>query len=270
MAPEEENGRRGPPPGGREGRLQLRRGIRRLVLAGGLLVVGAALTWWSSPWIARGLHRLSPNVLYHVDTPDSLVALTLDDGPSRATPRILDVLERHGAAATFFVLGEHAKRHPALTRRIVREGHELGNHLYRDRPTWRLSREEVRDAVHRTAAVLAPYGGTHWIRPGSGWVDEDLVAVAAARGDRIALGSVYPFDTLLPFPGLLAGFVSRKVRPGSVIVLHDGPDRGRRTAEVLDRMLPELRARGYRVVTLGCLAGDSLQASLMTRSPESR
>lgn len=255
-APEEESGRRGPPPGGREG-LPLRRWIRRLVVAAGTLAVGAALTWWSSPWIARGLHRLSPDVLYHVDTPDSLVALTLDDGPSRATPRILDVLERHGARATFFVLGDGARRHPALMRRIVGEGHELGSHLYRDRPTWRLSRSEVRDAVDRTLDVLAPYGGTRWIRPGSGWVDEDLVAVAAARGDRIALGSVYPFDTLLPFPGLLAAFVSRKVRPGSVIVLHDGPDRGRRTAEVLDRVLPELRARGYRVVTLGHLAGAS-------------
>lgn len=231
----------------------IRRWVRLLALAAGSVLLGATLAWWTSPWIARRLDHLSTRVLFHVETTDSLVALTLDDGPSSATPRILDVLARHEAKATFFVLGERARRHGDLIRRLVHAEHELGNHLYHDRPTWRLSREELRSALARTDSVLAPYGGTRWIRPGGGWVDEDLLAVVAERGDRVALGSVYPFDATLPFPDLLTGFVLRKVRPGSVIVLHDGPDRGRRTADVLVRVLPELRARGYRVVTLGRL-----------------
>ena len=124
----------------------MRRWGRRLVaLAGGLALL-AGLVWWTSPWLAGRLDGVYPEVLFRVETSDSLVALTLDDGPSRATPRLLELLERHDARATFFVLAERARRRDALTRRIVIEGHELGNHLLRDRPTWRLSGDEARRA----------------------------------------------------------------------------------------------------------------------------
>ena len=64
-----------------------------------------------------------------VDTPDRVYSLTYDDGPDpRTTPGVLDVLARHGATATFFVLSEPARRHPEIVRRIVEEGHELALH----------------------------------------------------------------------------------------------------------------------------------------------
>lgn len=224
------------------------------LLAAAALLAGAATAWWTSPRIARGLDGLTDRVLFRVDAGDSLVALTLDDGPSGATPRILELLDRHGARATFFVLAERAARREALTRRIVEAGHELGNHLLRDRATWRLSRSETRAALSRADSLLAPFGGARWVRPGGGWVDGDLLAAADARGHRVALGSVYPFDAWIDRPRVLAGFVLRKVRPGSVIVLHEGAGRGATASAVLARVLPDLRARGYRVVTLGRLA----------------
>lgn len=88
-------------------------------------------------------------------------------------------------------------------------------------------------------------------------MDGDLLAAAREQGYRVALGSVYPFDTVLPVPSVLAAFVLRKARPGAVIVLHDGDERGERTAAVLERVLPELQARGYRLVTLSRLARDA-------------
>lgn len=222
---------------------------------GGVLGVGVATAafWWHTPWLARGLDEVSDRVLFHVETGDSAVALTLDDGPSEATPRLLELLARHDARATFFVLAEQAARREELTRRIVGEGHELGNHLVRDRPTWRLSRPEVGAALGRADSVLARFGDPRWVRPGGGWVDGDLLAAADAQGYRVALGSVYPFDARLERPGLLATFVLRKVRPGSVIILHEGAGRGARTLAVLRRVLPALRARGYRVTTLSGL-----------------
>lgn len=237
----------------------MRRWLRRALTAAVLLLAVAAVLWWSSPWIAGQLGEFSSEIVFRVDTEEPLVALTLDDGPSSATPEILEILERHRARATFFVLAEEAARRGALTRRIVREGHELGNHLLRDRPTWRLSHEETDDALRRADSLLARFGGARWVRPGGGWVDYDLRAAAERHGYRVALGSVYPFDARLPFPSLLAAFVERKVRPGAVIVLHDGPDRGPRTAEVLRQVLPALREQGYGVVTLGRLveAGES-------------
>ena len=192
-------------------------------------------------------------MVFRAETADSVVALTVDDGPSAVTPRLLDLLARHGARATFFVLADRIRRREGLARRIVAEGHELGNHLVRDRPTWLLSREEVRASVRRADSVLSRHGGTRWLRPGAGWVDDDVLSVAEEEGHQVALGTVYPFDAWIHRPPVLASFVLRKVRPGSVIVLHEGPGRGAVAVEVLERVLPALRARGYRVVTLGRL-----------------
>jgi peptidoglycan/xylan/chitin deacetylase (PgdA/CDA1 family) len=84
-----------------------------------------------------------------------------------------------------------------------------------------------------------------------------MVSDAAERGYRVVLGSVYPFDAQLAFPGFLAWYVLRNVRPGAILVLHDGAERGGRTAEVLEKVLPVLRERGYRVVTVSELLASA-------------
>jgi len=234
--------------------------LRRLGIvscASGVLAVVAASLWWFSPWLARRADGLTDRVLFHADIRDSVVALTLDDGPSPSTTRILDVLERHGARATFFVLADEVRAQPGLARRIVASGHELGNHFLRDRPSWRLSRAEVERVLRRASAILAPFDTVRWVRPGGGWFDGELLDAAGEAGLRVALGSVYPFDAWIKRPGVLASFVVERVQPGSVIVLHEGEDRGPRTVEALRRILPALDRKGYRVVTLSVLTGAS-------------
>ena len=61
---------------------------------------------------------------------ENLCAITFDDGPSRNTPQLLDMLDQYGIPATFFLLGKQAELHPGIVRRIVAEGHEIGNHSY--------------------------------------------------------------------------------------------------------------------------------------------
>jgi peptidoglycan/xylan/chitin deacetylase (PgdA/CDA1 family) len=86
-----------------------------------------------------------------------------------------------------------------------------------------------------------------------------MVEAMSHKGYRCALGSVYPYDATIPSSKFAGRFVLRNVRPGAVIVLHDGGARGRRTVRTLRTVLPELRRRGYRVVTLGqALAATSL------------
>jgi peptidoglycan/xylan/chitin deacetylase (PgdA/CDA1 family) len=77
-----------------------------------------------------------------------------------------------------------------------------------------------------------------------------MIDIMRRHGYRCALGSVYPFDATIPSTAFAARYIMSHTRPGAVLVLHDGGSRGRRTAKVLSEVLPELRRRGYRVVTL--------------------
>jgi peptidoglycan/xylan/chitin deacetylase (PgdA/CDA1 family) len=192
-----------------------------------------------------------PGCLYRVPMQAPLVALTFDDGPdASATPRILAELRRHGARATFFLIGERVPGQDALVRRLVAEGHELGNHFMLDRPSIRLGASDFARDLEQAHRVLARYGPVRWARPGSGWYSPSMIATMARHGSRCALGSVYPYDATIPSTRFVEWHLLRNVRPGAIIVLHDGGARGRRTARVLGRVLPELVRRGFRVVTL--------------------
>ena len=222
----------------------------------GVAAAGAGVLLIGPPvWLVDRLAVAFPGCLYRVRTQERLVALTLDDGPDeRTTPLILAELERHAARATFFLIGERVRGREALLRRMVDEGHELGNHLMRDRPAIRLSAEELAGDLDQSHALLAPYARVRWARPGSGWYSRETVAAMSRKGYECALGSVYPYDATIPSSAFAARYILRNVRPGAVIVLHDGAGRGRRSVRTLGTVLPELRRRGYRVVALSELA----------------
>lgn len=208
--------------------------------------------------IVEWLAARFPGCLYQVPLPAPLVALTLDDGPDSATtPLILAELRRHEARATFFLIAERVAGREGLVRQVVAEGHELGNHFTRDRPSIRLDAAEFARDLEQAHRVLAPFGTVRWARPGSGWYSSSMVATMAEQGYRCALGSVYPFDAAIPSSAFSSWHILRNVRPGAIIVLHDGGGRGRRTARVLGAVLPELRRRGFRVVPLSELVAAS-------------
>lgn len=228
------------------------RRIRVAALAASAAVLLAVVLWWCSPLLFRLVGATSDGALYRVPGTDSAVALTIDDAPRPGTTdEILRVLERHGARATFFVIGSRARRHPGLARAIRRGGHEIGHHMWRDRRSLGLDSATVRRALLRTDSVLARFAAPRWLRPGGGLYSGRMVRAARRHGYRIALGDVYPFDPVVRWPALVTRFVRAWVRPGSVIILHDGEGRGERTAEVLRRVLPKLRERGLDVVPLG-------------------
>jgi len=208
-------------------------------------------------WLAEELAERNPRCLYYVETEARAVALTLDDGPDPATtPAVLDLLAEHDAHATFFVITGRVEGNEALLERLVAEGHELGNHHVReapadDLPPKRFARELRR--AHRELAGFAPR--LRWYRPPSARFDDAMLDALEAQGYRCALGSVYPFDAQIPSSSLPARLVLWAAQPGSVIVLHEGGERGERTLEALETVLPELARRGLRVVTLSHLVG---------------
>jgi peptidoglycan/xylan/chitin deacetylase (PgdA/CDA1 family) len=180
------------------------------------------------------------------------MALTIDDGPDpRTTPLILAELRRQGARATFFLIAERVEGQEGLVRQLVAEGHELGNHFMRDRPSIRLSPRAFETDLLQAHQVLAAYGPVvKWARPGSGWYSRAMLEVMRRHGYGCALGSIYSFDAAIPSASVAARFVLRHARPGAIIVLHDAGARGQRTVKALRAVLPELRRRGYRVVSL--------------------
>ncbi len=230
--------------------------MRKLLLALAVLVPTAlVLTFLLAPrLLVWPLARLSPQVTFFISTDRPAVALTMDDGPHpETTPRVLEVLARHGVKTTFFLIGRQAKKHPDLLARMHAAGHELASHGYRDRVSAVLGRAELEGALARTRSVLAPYAEPRWLRPGGGWFAGAVIAAAESQGLRVVLGDVYPMDYNLPFPRFHAWYVGRNARPGSIILLHDRPDPGPGPAATLARILPGLTQR-LRVTTLSELA----------------
>jgi len=182
--------------------------------------------------------------------------VTFDDGPHPATtPALVDLLNRYGARATFFLIGARASSHEDLVRRIVDGGHELGNHLLSDYPSILLSATEFRSQLVQVDAILRRFGTVRYFRPGSGFFTPRMLQIATDNSYRCALGTISPLDINSRNPQAVARRIVGKVRPGDVIVLHEGsPDRTG-IVTVVESLLADLTARGYRFVTLTELAG---------------
>ena len=203
-----------------------------------------------------------PRVLYSVDTDQPVVALTIDDGPdSESTAEILSVLAAHDARATFFLISGRIPGNEAVVDAIVAGGHELGNHHQRDTPSIELSHEEFEEQLLAADEALSAWQSPRWFRPASGWYHDWMLDLLGEHDYRCALGSVYPLDAQIPSVWLAAWWIGRGARPGSIIILHDGEGRGERSARVLERILPELAARGFEVVTLSELLRRSASPS---------
>ncbi len=221
-----------------------------------LLIFGAAV-WLHPEWLITRLRHRSPEVLYSVDTRQPVVALTIDDGPDREdTQKILRVLEEYDAHATFFIISDHIPGSEDLLQQMVFAGHELGNHLTADEPSIQLPIAEFEDKLQQADSILSGYDDMRWLRPGSGWYNDEMLDVIAAHDYQCVLGSVYPYDPQINSFWFSAYYVLWKIKPGSVIILHDHGTRGQRTAKALEIILPALADRGYQVVTISELVGE--------------
>ena len=215
-----------------------------------ILIFGCVLMFKPS-WLLNRLSAHSPDVLYSVETQEPILALTIDDGPDPSTtPRILDLLMEHGARATFFLLSDHIPGNEILVQRIVNEGHEIGNHLTDDQPSISLSVDEFEGRLLHAKDILSQFGEVHWFRPGSGWYNKSMLDVLFQHSYRLALGSIHPFDSQIPSSWFASNYILWRAQPGAIIVLHDIGSRGQRTADTLDKVLPALIARDFRIVTL--------------------
>jgi peptidoglycan/xylan/chitin deacetylase (PgdA/CDA1 family) len=193
------------------------------------------------------------------------VALTFDDGPDPATtPVVLQALNQRGFRATFFVIGHKAHAHPDLVRAIVADGHELGLHGYtHDRLTaWRAPTRIARD-IQKTQRTLEAIVGQRvfWYRPPVGLVSP-RTAVAVRKADvELVTWSVRCLDGLPNAkPNRVTARISRKVRDGAIVMLHDASEKGTfvpAAVTAIEAILDVVQQRGFCSVTLSELLADS-------------
>src|SRR5436189_3653509 len=198
------------------------------------------------------------------------VAITFDDGPDpRWTPKILDILKAANIKATFFVVGVNAERYPALVRRIVNEGHEIGNHTYYHPNLALCWPEHIRLELNATQLLLETITGraTTLFRPpyaaDTGPTDLSELAplkIAEELNYLVVLENIDPQDWAKPGADIILRRIKQQRHDGSVILLHDaGGDRSQ-TVEALPRILDWLHTRGDIVVPLSTLLGTTRDA----------
>lgn len=195
-----------------------------------------------------------PDVLWRVPTSSKMIALTIDDAPSKHTAEIMEILKENDARATFFVIGSQVEGREEKLRDLVLNGNELGNHAMHDEPSRALSDETLVAEIKAVEGmVLEAYTAANvepspkYFRPGSGFFSERMRETLGGLGYRLVLGSIYPHDPQISSWRFNARHILSMLRPGGIIICHD---RRSWTAPMLRKVLPEMRRRGYQIVTV--------------------
>ena len=225
-----------------------------LLLIGSALVVAIwFLVFWIQPLAAvRVFERLTRNVIYRMRVELPLVGLSFDDGPHPTfSPQVLDILERHDAKATFFLIGERALRYPELVARIKAAGHEVGNHYYKDGSTFVHSDAEFLRYLEQTERAIGPMEEPKLFRAPGGVAWPRQLRLARAQGYTCVLGSAYPNDPMHPPIWYITWLVEKNLAPGTIVILHDGISDATRSIQALPQILQSGRQRGMRFVSIG-------------------
>jgi len=186
------------------------------------------------------------------------IALTYDDGPNDPhTLRLLDVLARHNINATFFVIGSYVRRCPEIVREIVRAGHTVGNHTFTHPLLTFKSETEIRQQLSNCQSALEDAIGAHsnLFRPPFGGRRPAVLRLAGELALKTIMWSVTGYDWKAPPAAVIERKVTRQIRGGDVILLHDGghnkmgEDRCQ-TVIATDHLLTRCKAEGYEFVTV--------------------
>lgn len=187
-----------------------------------------------------------PKRVWRIDTNDPVLYLTFDDGPhATVTPFVLDLLARYNCKATFFCIGQNVLRYPAIYQRILDEGHRVGNHTHRHLNGWKTSDAAYLADVQEAASSIS----SDLFRPPYGKITstqaQAVCSTLAGKG-RLVMWDVLSgdFDTRLSGEECFT-ICKKRLRPGSIIVLHDSEKAWPRLSVVLPRLIEYALAEGY-------------------------
>ncbi len=208
------------------------------------------------------------------------IVLSFDDGPEpKFTPKILDILREKNAPAVFFLTGQAADNSPGLMKRIYDEGHEIGNHTFTHPHFSGISRTQLAIELNLTERLLEsrlgikstlfrpPYGIDHHPETAE---EVAMLPEAQDRGYVLVGSQIDPHDWSKPPADAIVASVLKQAKEGSgnIVLLHDGGGDRAQTVQALPRMIDELRAAGFRLVTVSELLGKTREQVMPPLTPD--
>jgi len=221
-----------------------------------------------SPEASTGASK--PATWFSVNVDGPYIAMTFDDGPSpETTPRLLDILKQRNIKATFFMIGQNAERNPAIVKRILAEGHEIGNHSWTHPQLSKLSDDRVTEEINKTQNAIKDASGYTPVlmRPPYGaitarqkdWIEKQF-------GLNVIIWSVDPFDWKRPGASVIEERILAGARPGAIVLSHDIH---KQTVDAMPATLDALAAKGFKFVTVSQLIAMNKPKSSPTPGPQS-
>ncbi|TBL67904.1 polysaccharide deacetylase family protein [Paenibacillus thalictri] len=192
-------------------------------------------------------------------------ALTFDDAPDdKYTPQVLDILKKYNVKATFFVVGSRAEKHPGMVKRMVQEGHIVGNHSYNHALFPKLDDDTFKHQINKTDDIINKLTGYNpkFFRPPYGEISESQLNWAASRNILVVNWNVDSQDWRQVNEQRVIHNVMKDVKPGCIILQHSAGGPGQDlsgTVKALPSIIEQIRAKGISLVTLPELLGQPKQ-----------
>ena len=196
---------------------------------------------------AKTIYKVEPS------NKEKVIALTIDDGPwPKTTAEMLDILKGNNVKATFFWVGSALQENPEIAKRVVAEGHAIGNHTWHhwyrkmDEATAKSEIEKTNELIYKTTGVK-----TSFFRPPGGYLNNGLAAYAKSQKNSVVMWSVTSADTdpRAKYQVFVKNVI-RDAKPGAIVLMHDGGGNRERTVKALPEIISGLKQQGYRFVTV--------------------
>ncbi|PFJ09668.1 polysaccharide deacetylase [Bacillus cereus] len=198
--------------------------------------------------------QLFGDLTNRVETNEKVIALTFDDGPTKNIERILPLLDKYNAKATFFVIGNELENNLSLGKAIVQSGHQLGNHTYSHKRMVFKTPSFFKEEIEKTNSLIRQTGFTGEIdfRPPNGKKLIGLPYYLNKNNIETITWDLEP-DTFYKSPADKIDYVNKNVKPGSIILLHSMYDESNENLQTIEGILDSLSKKGYQFATVNAL-----------------
>jgi peptidoglycan-N-acetylglucosamine deacetylase len=214
------------------------------------LFIVPGLAWFTIAGLGSGFVCSNYHVkaLCSAKTTTKRIAITFDDGPAPETEKVLDLLKQYGAKATFFCIGRQVEKYPEILARIINEGHTVGNHTYSHSPALTLSPHAFQELVTTNELIEKVTGKrTRLFRPPYGVTAPNIAKALKRTGHTVIGWNIRSLDAIIMDEQKIFKRITDRLKPGSIILLHDT---SLRSVNVLEQLLVLLHENGYEAVTI--------------------